>query len=331
MKVSELGEFGLIELLSEVVSNACKQKLLLGIGDDAAAWCPDSPIELATIDSLVQGVHFNLDTTGWYQLGWKSVAVSLSDIAAMGGIPRYTLVSLALPGDTGVEDVTSLYKGMVDLGQRFDVAIAGGDTSSAPLVAITTTVFGNTSGQSGDMLTRSAAKAGDKIAVTGYLGGAAAGLEMLSRRMELNNKYSDSLKNAFLCPLPRVSEGQILLQQGVKAAIDISDGLISDMGQICRRSRVGARIEAELVPVHPAVKDIFGDRALEMAVGGGEDYELLFTADSEIINRVVEAAPCPVTVIGDVIADAACGVALVDKDGKPFKPASSGWQHFTQK
>lgn len=337
MKVSELGEFGLVELLSKVIREAYhgkatpRQKLLLGIGDDAAAWYTDSPVELATVDSLIQGVHFSLDTTSWYELGWKSLAVSLSDIAAMGGIPEYTLISLVLPGHTEVEDATSLYTGMVELGQQFDIAIVGGDTSSAPLVAISTTVFGSTSGQTRNIITRSAARAGDKIAVTGYLGGAAAGLEMLTSRMKFNNKDSASLRQAFLRPHPRVSEGQILLQQGVKAAIDISDGLISDLSQICRSSQVGARIEVELVPIHPAVKNNFVDKALEMAVGGGEDYELLFTASSEIINRVVKAVSCPITVIGDVVADLTCGVTLVNKQGKPFKPATTGWQHFTQK
>ena len=335
MKVSELGEFGLIDLLAKVAYEARDgkaapwQKLLVGIGDDAAAWYTDDSIELATVDSLIQGVHFTLEITSWHELGWKALAVSLSDIAAMGSTPRYALVSLALPGHTEVEDVADLYRGMAELGRRFDVAIVGGDINKAPLVAINTTVLGNNSGRAQDILTRSAAIVGDKITVTGYLGGAAAGLEMLTRQIKLGQEGSSSLRRAFLQPLPRVTEGQILSQQGVKAAIDISDGLISDLSHICRASRVGARINVALVPIHPAVKANFREKALEMALGGGEDYELLFTANTGAINRVRKVIPCPITVIGEVTADTMGKVTLVDKDGKPFKPARTGWQHFT--
>ena len=334
MKVSELGEFGLIDLLAEVVGEsrdskaAPLQKPIIGIGDDAAAWYCNETIELATVDSLIQGVHFTPDTTGWHDLGWKALAVSLSDIAAMGGAPRYALVSLGLPGYTEVGDVTKLYRGMVEMGNRFGVVIIGGDTSNAPLVIINTTVFGSVQGEVKNVLTRSAARAGDKIAVTGYLGGAAAGLEMLSRKVELSREDGNSLKQAFLHPTPRVTEGQILLQQGVKTAIDISDGLISDLGHICRASKVGARIEVERVPVHPVAKANFKGKALEMALAGGEGYELLFTASDDIINKVGKVVSCPVTVIGEIIVDDTGKITLVDKHGETLKPARTGWQHF---
>jgi thiamine-monophosphate kinase len=337
MKVSELGEFGLVDLLAKVAYEiqdrqaAPWRQLLVGIGDDAAAWHSDASIELATVDSLIQGTHFTLDTTTWKELGWKALAVGLSDIAAMGGIPKYALVSLGLPGHTEVDDVTDLYMEMMELGQAFGVAIVGGDTSSAPLVIINTTILGSTPGQAQKILTRSAARAGDRIAVTGYMGGAAAGLEVLTKKIKLNQQDNSSLRRAFLQPHPRVTEGQILVEQGVKAAIDISDGLISDLSHICQASKVGARIEVDLVPIHPAVKDNFGDKSLEMALSGGEDYELLFTASNKIIERVRKAVPCPITVIGEVVTDAPGRVTLVDRQGKPFKPARTGWQHFTTK
>jgi thiamine-monophosphate kinase len=307
------------------------RQLLVGIGDDAAAWQSDASIELATVDSLTQGTHFTLDAITWKELGWKALAVGLSDIAAMGGIPRYALVSLGLPGHTEIEDVTDLYRGIVELGQQFGVAIIGGDTSSAPLVIINTTILGSALGQSHKILTRSAARAGDRIAATGYLGGAAAGLEVLIKKMKLNQQDSASLRRAFLQPNPRVTEGQILAEQGVKAAIDISDGLISDLSHICQASKVGARIEVDLVPIHPAVKDNFGDKSLEMALSGGEDYELLFTASNEVIERVRKVITCPITVIGEVVVDETGRVTLVDRQDKPFKPARTGWQHFTTK
>jgi len=168
MKVSELGEFGLIDLLAEMISGsqnknaASYQKLIIGIGDDAAAWKDDAATQLVTTDSLFQDVHFRLSTTSWYELGWKALAVNLSDIAAMGGVPMYAVVSLALPPDTEVDDVRALYQGMIELAQRFGVAIVGGDTCRAPLVSITVTVLGSAKDKDGRMLTRSAARPGDK-------------------------------------------------------------------------------------------------------------------------------------------------------------------------
>ena len=337
MKVSELGEFGLIDLLAKMVRStqdkqiAPFQQLILGIGDDAAAWQGDTQIQLATVDSLIQDVHFALDITPWQELGWKALAVNLSDIAAMGGVPRYALVSLALPNHTEIDNVTALSQGMIELAQQSAVAIVGGDTTSAPLVAITITVFGSAKNQDNHILTRSAARAGDKIAVTGHLGAAAAGWEMLTKQLQFDLQATTRLKQAFLHPYPRIAEGQLLVAQGVKTAIDISDGLISDLNHICQASRIGARIEIGRVPIEPAVKANFGNRALELALSGGEDYELLFTASTEVIDKVTKTAPCPITVIGDIIADKASKITLVDSKGKPVSIPKKGWEHFTAK
>ena len=335
MKVSDLGEFGLIDLLAKMAygvpdkQTKSWRQLILGIGDDAAAWYGDTSIQLATVDSLIQDVHFSLDITSWEELGWRALAANLSDIAAMGGLPRYALVSLAFPDDTEVENVTALYKGMIELAQQFGVAIVGGNISSAPLLVINITILGSTKSQDKHMLTRSAAKAGEKVAVTGYLGGATAGLEMLTKHLQLNPEATASLKKAFLQPYPRVAEGQILVEQGVRAAIDISDGLISDLGHICQASQVSARIEIDRVPVQPAVKANFGDRALELALSGGEDYELLFTAGAEVIDKVKAATSCPITVIGEIISDRTDKVTLVDGKGNLVNLRKAGWEHFT--
>ena len=334
MKVSELGEFGLIALLSKMVSStennqlAPWHQLIVGIGDDAAAWHGDALTQLATVDSIIQDVHFSLNTTSWRELGWKALAVNLSDIAAMGGVPKYALVSLALPEHTEVEDVADLYKGMLELAQQFEVAIVGGDTSRAPVVSITVSVFGAAKA-SGEILTRSNAKPGDKVAVTGYLGAAAAGLKMLTNQLQFDGEVTACLRGAFLRPLPRIVEGQLLVEYGVKTAIDISDGLISDLKHICEESQVSARVEIDRVPVHPMVKANFGDESLELALSGGEDFELLFTASTEVIDRVGATAACSVTVIGEIGATRAGEVSLVDINGTPFDLRKSGWEHFT--
>ncbi len=334
MKVSELGEFGLIDLLAKMAyrardnKQASWQQLITGIGDDAAAWRSEASTQLATIDSFIQDIHFSLGATSWEDLGWKAMAVNLSDIAAMGGIPRYALVSLALPGHTEVEDVTTLYKGMIELAQRFEVAIVGGDTSSAPLVAINITILGSTKGQDKHILTRSAAKSGDKVAVTGELGAAAAGVRMFNRKLQFSPEATACFKKAFLRPYPRIAEGQLLVEQGGGTAIDISDGLIQDLNHICKASQVGAQIEIDRVPTQPEVKANFGDRALELALSGGEDYELLFTGSTEVIDKVKKAASCPVTIIGEIVADKTGEITLVDKRGKPFNLDKTGWEHF---
>jgi len=334
MKVSELGEFGLIALLAKMVSRSQNkqwssyQQLILGIGDDAAAFHGEDSTQLLTTDSLFQDVHFTLKTTPWYELGWKALAINLSDIAAMGGVPQYALVSLTLLENTEVADVESLYQGMLEIAQQFEVAIIGGDTNCAPLVSITITVLGKAKDQRGQILTRSAAKPGDKIAVTGYLGAAAAGLEMLTNELQFDSETTAQLRDAFLRPYPRVAEGQLLVERGVKTAIDISDGLISDLNHICESSQVGARVEIDRVPIFPVVKANFGKRALELALSGGEDYELLFTASAGVIAEVRETASCPITVIGEIVAEKIGKVTLVDSMGKPFPLRKIGWEHF---
>jgi thiamine-monophosphate kinase len=332
MKVSELGEFGLIELLADIVNksknarHASWQQLVIGIGDDAAAWKGDSSIQLATTDSLVQDTHFDLSITSWEELGWKAVAVNLSDIAAMGGSPKYALISLALPGELETDCVASLYQGMVQIASQFGVAIVGGNIASASKIVINVTVLASLESKS--PLTRSAAMLSDQIAITGYLGQSAAGLRMLKQKLNFDAVTSRLLRQAHVKPTPRINEGQILLQQGVRAAIDISDGLLADLTHICRASKVGATIKEDMVPIHPAVQANFKPDCQQLALSGGEDYELLFTANSQIVDRVKQAITCPVTVIGEITEGTPGQVTIVDAAGKRVPYQQAGWEHF---
>jgi thiamine-monophosphate kinase len=328
VKVAELGEFGLIDLLADIAAENSSGQPVIGIGDDAAAWQSDAGLNLVSVDCLVQDVHFTLATATWHELGWKALASGLSDIAAMGGRPRYAVVSLGLPGDTEVEDVVDLYHGITELGQRYGVSIIGGNISRSAVVFIDTTTLGE-----GDkLLTRSAAVPGDKIAVTGSLGGAAAGLEVLQKKLSLlDEETSACLRQSLFQPQPRINEGQLLVEHGIKAAIDISDGLLADLGHLCRASKVGATVNIDSVPINPAVKKALGNKALDMALSGGEDYELLFTADIEIIEDARVKTDTPVTIIGEITTDSDSRIHLADKNGQPYCPASVGWQHFTGK
>ena len=336
MKVSEIGEFELIARLCKMAQKiadkhqAAWKQLIIGIGDDAAAYFSNNEIQLATVDSLVQDVHFSLSYMSWQELGWKSIAVNLSDIAAMGGFPRYALVSLGLPGNTEVADVIDLYRGMFDIAGKFGVAVVGGDTVRSPFVFVSVTVIGSAGEKKRTLLRRSVAKPGDKIAVTNSLGASAAGLEMLKNNLKFKPKLAKQLRQAHLMPNPRVSEGQLLVDKDVKCGMDISDGLVGDLAHICMESRVGANVNIDLVPVAPTVKECFGERALELASAGGEDYELLFTANTAVMNKVKKAIQCPVTVIGEITAEKVGRVTLIDSEGKSLNLKKTGWDHFTK-
>jgi len=330
MKVSEIGEFGLIDLLAKMIAdaqiNSLALDLLIGIGDDAAAWKCTDVVQLATVDSMVQDIHFSLETTTWQDLGWKSLAINLSDIAAMGGVPRYALVALSLPPETEVADVSALYQGMMELARQFNVAIVGGNISRSMEVSVTITVIGNSASQA--ILKRSAARPGDIIAVTGYPGSAAAGLEMLSKKLRFKSPAAKYFKDAFLRPAPRITEGQLLIKLGIAAAIDISDGLLADLRHICQASQVGARVITDFLPIHDMVKASFKQKALSLALGGGEDYELLFTGSDTAIKEARNELRCPVTAIGEITADEPGKINLVDAAGCPVKIGRMGWTHF---
>ena len=332
MRVSELGEFGLIDLIRgnitrhENFGHAPWQEVIVGIGDDAAAWQSDNRIQLATTDTLVQDIHFALDVIKWEELGWKALAVNLSDIAAMGGIPKFALLSLALPGEVEVEDISRFINSMMHLAREFGVAIVGGNVATAPNVIITVTIIGCS--ESEVILKRSTASPGEQIAVTGYLGLSAASLEMFKGNLILDPEIGNILRRAHFKPLPKVKEGQILLKQGVKTAIDISDGLIADLDHICESSEVNAKIKIEQVPAHPVVTANFVNYQ-ELALSGGEDYELLFTADETTVARVKQALDCPVTVIGEITTEKLpARVTVVDSKGIIIPYKKSGWEHF---
>ena len=332
MRLSKLGEFGLINLIRTASARYQKpertpwREILLGIGDDAAAWQSGKRIQLATTDTLIQGVHFDLDVITWEELGWKTLAANLSDIAAMGGTPSYALLSLALPVQVKVKDVSDFVNSFMHMAAEFGVATVGGNVATAPNTVITVTIIGCSRGKT--MLERSTASPGEQIAVTGYVGSSAAGLEMLKGKTISDPEARNVLRQAHFKPMPRVKEGQILIEQGVRTAIDISDGLVADLDHICESSKVNAKINIEQLPVHPVVTAHFPN-SQDLALAGGEDYELLFTADKATIARAKRALSCPVTVIGDMTKEELpTRVLVVDSNGTIIPYKKGGWNHF---
>jgi thiamine-monophosphate kinase len=334
MKITELGQFGLIEAVAKMIEEARDNEaeswknLIVGVGDDCAVWRGENVNHLAKVDCQVQGIHFNTDIISWEDLGWKALAVNLSDIAATGGIPSYALVSLGLPPNTEVEDVLALYRGMLRLAKLTGTAVVGGNISGSPVVFIDVHVIGKTGNPQGKYLSRSTARPGDQIAVTGWLGTAAAGLKMLTRKLSPAPAVFGCLQQAFARPQPRLTEGRLLVACGVQTGMDISDGLISDLGHICKASRTGALIRTAALPIRQEVLSVFGTDSLEMALSGGEDYQLLFTVKPEIMKRVKEASAYPITVVGHILEENPDQITLEDQEGRRCPPQKSGWDHF---
>lgn len=337
MRLSEIGEFGLIRRLAKNVARG--PGVIEGIGDDACVLdIGGDQVLLVTIDMLVEGTHFSRGISP-RRLGWKALAVGLSDIAAMGGMPGYFLVSLAIPQSVSVEYVDELYQGMLDLASRFGVSLVGGDTVRSDAIVIDVTVLGQAS--RADVLLRSGARPGDLMLVTGHLGDSAAGLELLLKPAALDvipardASCADALIRAHTEPIPRVAESQAIVRTGgATAMIDISDGLTSEIHHICERSSVGARIWAERVPVSVEARALartLDKDPLSWALDGGEDYELLFTARpgmvEEICKAVKEATGTDVTVIGEVLPLGE-GIALIHEDGTAERIDAGGFNHF---
>jgi thiamine-monophosphate kinase len=323
VNVSDIGEFGLIERLAKAVGVERPESLIVGIGDDAAAWRVTDAVVLATTDTLVEGVHFVAGRTPWADLGWKALAVNVSDIAAMGGESQYALVTLALPPQTPVQAVDELYEGLRECAREYGVTVAGGDVVRAPQIAITVALLGRADfGAEGSprLMRRDAARAGYAVAVTGALGGSAAGL----RRLKDGAPPNDPLVLAHLRPRPPLALARKAAAAGVPCAIDVSDGLLQDLGHVCEASGLGAVVRAEAVPVIDELRAAYPDDALTLACAGGEDYELLLVAPSETLEALGPA----VTVIGEMMESAEHGAKLIGASGEEVRLSAAGWDHL---
>ena len=328
MLVRDASEFDLIEALSRALpsppSNAARG-LRIGIGDDAAAWSSPEGATVLTTDTLVEGVHFDLDWTGWADLGWKALAVNLSDVAAMGCAPTYAVVTLGLRGDLPVDGLAAMYGGIAEVAGRFGCAVVGGDITASPALFVSVAMLGSRQG-CGGILTRTGAVPGQAVAVTGRLGSSAAGLRLLRSGAPQDGPLR-RLVDAHLRPQPRLPEGQAIADASSSAAIDVSDGLVADLAKLCAASGVGAEIDASSVPVDPALAPAFPDDWLELALSGGEDYELLFTAPAKTVERIAGEVDTPVTVIGRTV-DPSEGVKVLDASGAQIDLPHEGWDHL---
>lgn len=324
MKINEVGgEFALIERLSHCSINS-HPELVMGIGDDAAVIdhvFANGDYQLVTTDMLVEKSHFRCDWASPEQIGVKSVACNVSDIAAMGGIPTFMFVSLSLAPETNVEWVEALYQGMRTACQRYDVVLAGGDTTHSPMITISITLLGRVSPK--NLCLRSQARPGELLCVTGPLGGSAAGLAMLSAGLN----PPAYLKSKHLAPECRLDVSTLIAPEA-GAMIDISDGLAAEVNHICDQSGTGAEISVADIPIHSSVIDaarMIGEDPYLYAISGGEDFELLFSISLQG-KRKLEQKGVSMTTVG-AVTDKTAGRMLKLPDGQK-QALSGGYNHF---
>ncbi len=338
MNLGELGEFGAIaRTVARLRTAATVPAGAIGMGDDTAAIPADGRTLLFTIDTMVEGIDFLADVPAECA-GFKIVAVSLSDIAAMGGTPTAVVVSVACPRTTDVEWLDALNDGVAEASRCFDVPVLGGDMSVSPTIVLSTAVLG----ECDTPVLRSGARPGNLVCVTGSLGGATAGLRILGIERVLKKPEGDyghaglRLLDRHLKPEPRLAAGRALAAGEVTAMIDTSDGLMGDLGHICERSGVGITLDAELIPVDPDLAELAGrivPDPLVTALTGGEDFELAVTLPSNAFEETavaVEETGTTLTRIGVVEAEPADKAAPVRviKDGLPMMIGKTGWAHF---
>ena len=331
--IAELGEFGLIARITAGLPRSAD--VIVGVGDDAAVLdMGGGELLVATCDAQVEDTHFRLQHTNPHDIGRRALAVNLSDVAAMGGKPRFALISLLMPPTLDVAILDGIYEGLREEAEQFDVALVGGNIArNAERLIIDITLLGT--GMRNRLLRRDSAKPGEVVMVTGSLGSAAAGLLVLEDEQLAAKIPSENLLGVLAAqrtPTPRVAAGQWLAQHGVTTGIDVSDGLAADISHICEASGAGMRIEAESLPIQPEVvtlATLAGREPQELALFGGEDYELVFTVPADradvVAHELFVATGVKATAIGTVCEGSAM---TLFRQGKPFPLRSTGWDHL---
>lgn len=330
MKLKDIGEFGFIERIRKGCLIRDKN-VIRGIGDDCCVFSTSGEIAtLLTTDMLVERIHFLLGAISPYQLGRKSLAVNMSDIAAMGGTPREAVISIAVPDTVDLAFLDDFYDGMKSIAEEFEVNLLGGDTTSSPEhLVVNVALVGEA--RVDEILYRSGAEVGDLIFLTGPVGSSAAGLDILLKGRGVDD--GDDLVEAHHDPYPHVKEGRIIASMKVaNSLIDVSDGVAADLGHICTESKLGAIIEEEMIPTTEEFRaycERFNEDANRLSLHVGEDYVLLGTVPAEAeadLREALRSQDCEFYPIGRTVSEA--GLKLKVYDGSIKVIGASGWDHF---
>jgi thiamine-monophosphate kinase len=334
MDISGIGEFALIASIRRRMLGNYPSEVALGIGDDCAVLQPQEGTEwVITTDTQVEDVHFRRAWLTPYQIGWRAMAVNLSDIAAMGAQPFGALAALTLPAATQVAFFEALLDGLCDLGLRFDCPLIGGNLARDPArLSLTLTVLGRA--PRGKSVPRGGARPGDEIWVSGRLGGSAAGLRTFLQTVPLADSLCTALRRRYAQPLPRIREAIFLRTCGyLTSMIDLSDGLAGDLAHLCEESGVGAQIVAEALPLQAGVREVaavLGEDPLALALRGGEDFELCCTAPPGTLTPLSDEFRArfdiDLTRVGVMTPEPA--LRLVQVDGSEALLAPQAFNHF---
>ncbi|MFH1859768.1 MAG: thiamine-phosphate kinase [bacterium] len=322
----DIGEIGLIRHLT--ANEKYTPDIMVGVGDDAAVIKPSiDKLLLITTDMLVEGVHFTLSTITPYQLGWKSMAVNMSDIAAMGGVAKWAVIGIGMPNHTPVSFAESLYAGIQYICKRYNTQLVGGDTVSCDKVVINIALTGEIEPE--NVVRRTGAQVGDLIVVTNTIGDSAAGLAAIKHGLDTHDARIVIKKH--LEPIPRLAESRKIVQFLLPTAmIDISDGLSTDLCRLAEASRVGVRIYEDRIPISEAVSEVAGELcrdSLEFALSGGEDYELLFTISPQKAGEI-NSVGVSLSVIGEITSIETGRVMIAAAEGVEKTLVPCGYEHF---
>lgn len=332
LRVSEAGEHAILERIRQRIPPA-PPGLVVGIGDDAAVVAPDrGAFQILTTDVLVEGVHFERRFSSAADIGSKALAVNISDVASMGGAPRYALLSLMLPAELPVDEVDGLLDGLLEMAQACGVTLAGGNITRSPgPLILDVTVVGSVKPRK--ILTRGGGSPGDALYVTGAIGAGVAGLEWLRAHAASDTAPEADMAECvarYRRPDPRARIGALLgRNRAASACMDTSDGLADAIAQVCRASGTGAAIDAAALPIHAGARRWFAGRdPVHAALAGGDDYELLFAVPRRTRGRLRavtrEARGVPLTRIGELTKDA---TIVLSRDGRT-EPLPAGFVHF---
>ena len=331
MALHDLGEFGLIARIVERLGDAAAHDIAVPPGDDAAAWAVGSGLAVATVDALAEGTHWRRDTMSLADVGWRAIATAVSDLAAMGAAASYVLIAAELGPGLTAEDLDGFADGAAASCRCHGVRVAGGNVAAARATSFITTAFGSAAAAA--VLRRDAARPGDAVAVSGTPGAAAAGLALIEEQPAGASAAGEAapLLAAHRRPRARLVLGRAALAAGARCAIDVSDGLLQDLGHVARASNVGIELEADALPLHPAAVTLLGrERALALALGGGEDYELALTAPAATLDALAGSGLLepPLTRIGRVVAEHRGEVIARDAAGQVVRPSTAGWDQL---
>ena len=330
---SNLGEFELINKIIDQLGCRAAKDIFVPPGDDAAAWINSkNSLTVATVDTLTEGIHWRQDTMNFYDIGWRSVTASVSDLAAMGATPSYLLIAMTLDTNITEQNISMLTEGISQSSQVHNVKIAGGDITRAHTNMISVTAIGqilqnNLQHDHYPIMRRNTAEFDELVAISGYPGTSGAGLAIIEDKNEA--LLAEELIMLHRQPVARTQLGINAVTSGIKCAIDLSDGLVQDLEHIAKASNVGIEIDTDKIPLHNTAATLLGrSKILDLALGqGGEDFELILTGSAQTL-RSLNTMELPVTLIGKIVSQHPGQVKIYDSAGKEYEPPQRGWDHL---